>query len=242
MSVIHLQVFVYVSQPPSGICLCQSATFRYSFMSVSLLQVVVYVSQPPSGSRLSLNSSVVVHGMTVKLRACGWGYVMWKAPFQEKVWIIYYADIACTFECALHYVKCDTVTVSPNQIIVIIIIIHERFRNITVMFLMSDEETLIGSMSLLTPPTLRDPFKAPRQVIISIIWDGVFSTRQQRVGWYLFNQLTCDCIWVEVPSFLSNIEEIWYQASNPTWKSARRKNIWKTIVTISFRTFTSVTY
>ena len=39
--------------------------------------------------------------------------------------------MARTFEYVLHFVGCDTVTVSPNQIIIIIIIIIKKFGGIT---------------------------------------------------------------------------------------------------------------
>ena len=44
---------------------------------------------------------------------------------QERVWLVCKADMARTFEFVLHFVGCVTVTVSPNQIIIIIII--DRF-------------------------------------------------------------------------------------------------------------------
>ena len=44
-----------------------------------------------------------------------------ESPLQERVWLVCQADMARTFEYVLHCVKCVTVTVSPNQIIIIII-------------------------------------------------------------------------------------------------------------------------
>ena len=44
------------------------------------------------------------------------------SPLQERVWLVCYADLARTFEFVLHFVSCVAVTVSPNQIIIIIII------------------------------------------------------------------------------------------------------------------------
>ena len=65
-----------------------------------------------------------VQGMTVKLRpflcfrAYGWGCVGWKAPAGG--------------ELLLHFVRCDMVTVSPNQIIIIMCcIIWHQIRNRT---------------------------------------------------------------------------------------------------------------
>ena len=45
-----------------------------------------------------------------------------ESPLQERVWLVCLADMARTFEYVLHFVRCATVTVSPNQIIIIIII------------------------------------------------------------------------------------------------------------------------
>ena len=44
-----------------------------------------------------------------------------KPPAGKGVKIV--CKAACTFEFVLQFVRCDTVTVSPNQIIIIIIII-----------------------------------------------------------------------------------------------------------------------
>ena len=41
-----------------------------------------------------------------------------ESSLQERAWIVH---MACTFEFLLHFVRCDLVTVSPNQIFTIII-------------------------------------------------------------------------------------------------------------------------
>ena len=73
-----------------------------------------------------LNSTVVVQGAMVKLRpclcfrACGWGCVRWKTlcrkgcgKFVKLTWLVL---------LILYYILCDTVTVSPNQIIFLLAI------------------------------------------------------------------------------------------------------------------------
>ena len=51
-----------------------------------------------------------------------------ESPLQEKmVWIVCKADMAHTFEFVLHFVRYDTVTVSPNQIIIVIISINLHY-------------------------------------------------------------------------------------------------------------------
>ena len=37
------------------------------------------------------------------------------------MWIVCYADMALTFKFVFNFVRCDTVTVLPNQIIIVII-------------------------------------------------------------------------------------------------------------------------
>ena len=42
-----------------------------------------------------------------------------ESPLQGRVWLVCLADMARTFEYVLHFVRCVTVTVSPNQIIIV---------------------------------------------------------------------------------------------------------------------------
>ena len=44
-----------------------------------------------------------------------------KPPAGYGIWIVCYADMARTFELVLHFVKRNTVAVSPNLIMIIII-------------------------------------------------------------------------------------------------------------------------
>ena len=44
-----------------------------------------------------------------------------RPPVGKGVMVVYYVDTACTFEFELHFVIHDTVTLSPNQICIIII-------------------------------------------------------------------------------------------------------------------------
>ena len=75
---------------------------------------------------MTLNSPVVVQGMTVKLRpclrfrACGWGCVRWKAPAGKGVVGLLSWHGSHFWVYILHFVRCVTVTVLPNQIIIII--------------------------------------------------------------------------------------------------------------------------
>ena len=74
---------------------------------------------------ITLNSSVVVRGMAVKrrpcwhFRGCGWGCVRGKVSYMKGC---EYSLLNWhrTFEFVLHFIRCDTVTVSSNQINIII--------------------------------------------------------------------------------------------------------------------------
>ena len=45
-----------------------------------------------------------------------------ESPLHDRVWLVSLADMAHTFEYVLHFVRCDMVTMSPNQSIIIMII------------------------------------------------------------------------------------------------------------------------
>ena len=45
-------------------------------------------------------------------------------PVQARVWIAFRADMASTFEFVSHFVRCGTVTVSPNRMIILIVYIN----------------------------------------------------------------------------------------------------------------------
>ena len=47
------------------------------------------------------------------------GHVYEAGSGGKPLWIACYADMACTFEFVLHFVKCGMVTVSSNQILII---------------------------------------------------------------------------------------------------------------------------
>ena len=49
------------------------------------------------------------------------------SSLQKRVWILCYADMTCAFKFVLHFVECDRMTVSLNQIIIIITIIIINF-------------------------------------------------------------------------------------------------------------------
>ena len=78
---------------------------------------------------MTLNSKAVVQGMTVKLwlclcfRAWGWGSARWKAPCMWECGK--FVKLTRTFEFVLHFVRCDAVTVSSKQIIIIINLLVE---------------------------------------------------------------------------------------------------------------------
>ena len=72
-----------------------------------------------------LNSSVVVQGKTDKLWprfriwTCGWSRFWWKIPAGKGA-VDLLSWHGSNFEFVLHFVRCYTVTVSPNQIIILI--------------------------------------------------------------------------------------------------------------------------
>ena len=44
-------------------------------------------------------------------------------PLQEREWLVKLADMARTFEFVLHCVRCITEAVSPNQIILLLLLL-----------------------------------------------------------------------------------------------------------------------
>ena len=114
-----------------------SVWVRSTKMGVDPFEVLTRLQSPGNGAKLiccvlgmTVNSSVVVQEMKVKLRPCRpmrfrtfrWGCVRWKAPCMKGCG--WYVKLTWLAFLSLYYiicVRCLTVTVSPNQIIILII-------------------------------------------------------------------------------------------------------------------------
>ena len=113
-------------------------------------------------------SSMECFGQLVWGLQCFWFRYFCKALKNTSIWFRRTHDRARTFEYVLHFVGCDTVTLSPNQIIIIIIITYLLLFIIfiiIIIIIIIIIYVLTGAMILLL---FRTVFRARAQYILTI--------------------------------------------------------------------------
>ena len=97
---------------------------------------------------------------------------------------------ACTFEFVSHFVECDTVTVSPNQIIIIIIIMYNLY-----IVRIPDQNAIHCQVDNQIPR--RNSYKTTQNPQLYLyLWHRVCSTNQHKTHKYIFEKICCTRITV----------------------------------------------